>query len=99
GWQKLPLIIQLSALMGALVGVALIAFRRHDRNVPIPFGPYLAAAGWVALVWGDRIVDWYLDFAGRSEFSGSASPAASLAANPWSPSASPSEACRCSIPT
>ncbi len=64
GWQKLPLIILLSALVGALVGVALIAFRRHDRNVPIPFGPYLAAAGWVALVWGDRIVDWYLDFAG-----------------------------------
>lgn len=63
GWQKLPLIILLSALVGALVGLALIAFRRHDRNVPIPFGPYLAAAGWVALVWGDRIVDWYLGYA------------------------------------
>lgn len=64
GWQMLPLIILLSALVGALVGIALIAFRRHDRNVPIPFGPYLAAAGWVALVWGERIVDWYLGYAG-----------------------------------
>jgi leader peptidase (prepilin peptidase) / N-methyltransferase len=63
GWQMLPLIILLSALVGALVGVALIAFRRHDRNVPIPFGPYLAAAGWVALVWGEQIVDWYLGYA------------------------------------
>lgn len=64
GWQMLPLIILLSALVGALVGVALIAFRRHDRNVPIPFGPYLAAAGWVALVWGEQIVDWYLGYYG-----------------------------------
>ncbi|HEX2140345.1 MAG TPA: A24 family peptidase [Woeseiaceae bacterium] len=63
GWQMLPLIILLSALVGALVGLALIAFRRHDRNVPIPFGPYLAAAGWVALVWGEQIVDWYLGYA------------------------------------
>ena len=63
GWQMLPLIILLSALVGAVVGLALIAFRRHDRNVPIPFGPYLAAAGWVALVWGEQIVDWYLGYA------------------------------------
>lgn len=60
GWQKLPLIILLSALVGALVGIALIAFRRHDRNVPIPFGPYLAAAGWIAMLYGDGIIDWYL---------------------------------------
>ena len=64
GWQMLPLIILLSALVGALVGITLIAFRRHDRNVPIPFGPYLAAAGWVALVWGEQIVDWYLGYMG-----------------------------------
>ena len=63
GWQMLPLIILLSALVGAVVGLTLIAFRRHDRNVPIPFGPYLAAAGWVALVWGEQIVDWYLGYA------------------------------------
>ena len=63
GWQMLPLIILLSALVGAVVGLALITFRRHDRNVPIPFGPYLAAAGWVALVWGEQIVDWYLGYA------------------------------------
>ena len=64
GWQMLPLVILLSALVGALVGIALIAFRRHDRNVPIPFGPYLAAAGWVALVCGEQIVDWYLGYMG-----------------------------------
>ncbi len=64
GWQMLPLIILLSALVGALVGIALMVFRRHDRNVPIPFGPYLAAAGWVALVWGEQIIDWYLGYAG-----------------------------------
>ena len=64
GWKLLPLIILLSALVGALVGIALIVFRRHDRRVPIPFGPYLAAAGWVALVGGERILDWYLGYAG-----------------------------------
>jgi leader peptidase (prepilin peptidase) / N-methyltransferase len=64
GWQMLPLIILLSALVGALIGIAMIVFRRHDRNVPIPFGPYLAAAGWVAMICGHRIVDWYLGYAG-----------------------------------
>jgi leader peptidase (prepilin peptidase)/N-methyltransferase len=63
GWQMLPLIILLSAAVGAVIGIALIVFRRHDRNVPIPFGPYLAAAGWIALLYGDRIVDWYLGYA------------------------------------
>ncbi|MDX9767197.1 MAG: A24 family peptidase [Ectothiorhodospiraceae bacterium] len=62
GWQALPVIILLSSFVGALVGVSLILFRRHDRNIPIPFGPYLAAAGWIALLWGDSLVAWYLDF-------------------------------------
>jgi leader peptidase (prepilin peptidase) / N-methyltransferase len=60
GWQMLPLIILLSAMVGALVGIAMIVIRRHDRNVPIPFGPYLAAAGWIAMLYGDGIIDWYL---------------------------------------
>lgn len=64
GWQMLPLIILLSAAVGAAVGIAMIAFRRHDRNVPIPFGPYLAAAGWIAMLYGETIIAGYLDFAG-----------------------------------
>jgi leader peptidase (prepilin peptidase)/N-methyltransferase len=60
GWQLLPLVILLSAATGAVVGIALIVLRGRDRNVPIPFGPYLAAAGWIALLWGREIVDIYL---------------------------------------
>jgi len=52
GWQALPLLILLSSITGALVGVGLIVFRSHDRATPIPFGPYLAAAGWLMLVAG-----------------------------------------------
>ncbi len=62
GWQKVPLIILLSALVGAAVGIALIASKRQDRSVPIPFGPYLAAAGWIAMMYGPQIVDSYLDY-------------------------------------
>jgi leader peptidase (prepilin peptidase) / N-methyltransferase len=64
GWQMLPLIILLSAFTGAVVGIALISVRRHDRNIPIPFGPYLAAAGWIALMWGDELVGSYLRISG-----------------------------------
>lgn len=60
GWQVLPLTILLSSLVGALVGVALIVFARHGRNVPIPFGPYLAAAGIIALFWGEALTQHYL---------------------------------------
>ncbi|WP_345873392.1 A24 family peptidase [Shewanella algae] len=60
GWQMLPLIILFSSLVGALVGVLLILFKNLNRGNPIPFGPYIAIAGWVALVWGQQIVDWYL---------------------------------------
>ena len=62
GWQMLPLIILLSAFVGAIVGVALIAFKRQDRSAPIPFGPYLAAAGWIAMLYGPQIIDGYLDY-------------------------------------
>ncbi len=64
GWQKLPLIILLSAVVGAIVGIALMALRKRGREVPIPFGPYLAAAGWVAMLWGDQIIGGYLNYAG-----------------------------------
>jgi leader peptidase (prepilin peptidase)/N-methyltransferase len=60
GWQLLPLTILASSLVGALIGIGLILFARHGRNVPIPFGPYLAAAGVVALFWGRSITDGYL---------------------------------------
>lgn len=61
GWQSLHLIILLSAVVGALFGLAMILFRGRDRQLPIPFGPYLAAAGWVTLLWGRQIWNAYLD--------------------------------------
>ena len=64
GWQMLPLIILLSAFTGAVVGITLIVARGSDRNTPIPFGPYLAAAGWIALMWGENLVETYLRFSG-----------------------------------
>jgi leader peptidase (prepilin peptidase)/N-methyltransferase len=60
GWQLLPLVILLSSLVGAVVGIALIVLARHGRNVPIPFGPYLAAAGVIALFWGKALNQSYL---------------------------------------
>ena len=64
GWQYLPQIILLSAVTGALLGSALIAYGRHDKGKPMPFGPYLAAAGWLSLMWGPQINDAYLRFSG-----------------------------------
>nr|WP_206202851.1 A24 family peptidase [Thioalkalivibrio sp. XN8] len=64
GWQMLPLIILLSAVVGAAVGIAMILFLGRDRQVPIPFGPYLAAAGWIALLWGPQLADAWLGYAG-----------------------------------
>jgi leader peptidase (prepilin peptidase)/N-methyltransferase len=60
GWKLLPLVILLSSFVGATVGILLIAFRRHGRNTPIPFGPYLAAAGLIAILWGAEINAMYL---------------------------------------
>lgn len=60
GWQMLPLIILLSSLVGALWGIAMMAAARLGRGQPLPFGPYLAAAGLIALIWGPAIVGWYL---------------------------------------
>ncbi len=64
GWQALPLIILLSSVVGAFVGVALMLLRRQNRDIPIPFGPYLATAGWIALLWGDKILQAYLRSSG-----------------------------------
>lgn len=60
GWQMLPLIILLSSLVGAVVGILLIILAKRGRNVPIPFGPYLAAAGLLALFWGKELTQAYL---------------------------------------
>ncbi len=60
GWQMLPVIILLSSVVGAVVGISLIAINRHGRNTPIPFGPYLAAAGVIALFWGSGLTRSYL---------------------------------------
>ena len=64
GWQMLPVVLILAAVVGAAVGLALMATRRLGRGVPIPFGPYLAGAAWIALLWGPAIKDRYLAFAG-----------------------------------
>jgi len=64
GWQYLPIIILLSSLVGAVIGVGMIIFVKHDHNVPIPFGPYLAAAGWIALLWGNDLNHLYLTTVG-----------------------------------
>lgn len=61
GWQMLPLVILLSSIIGAVVGVLLIVLARHGRSVPIPFGPYLALAGAVALFWGPQITRAYVN--------------------------------------
>ena len=64
GWQALPVIILLSSLVGAVCGIALMVIKRRGKEIPIPFGPYLAAAGWIALLWGDTIMARYLGAAG-----------------------------------
>ncbi|TCT22229.1 prepilin peptidase [Thiobaca trueperi] len=64
GWSFLPQIILLSALTGAVLGVLLMVTGRHQRGTPMPFGPFLAAAGWISLVWGQAINDAYLRLSG-----------------------------------
>lgn len=64
GWQILPLTVLGASLAGALIGLVLLRLRRAQRGAPIPFGPYLAIAGWIALLWGDEIVASYLQLLG-----------------------------------
>ena len=62
GWQALPIIIIFSSLVGAVTGIAMIMTRRQQQGQPIPFGPFLAAAGWLAMIWGQPITDAYLRY-------------------------------------
>ncbi|UWF48531.1 A24 family peptidase [Pseudomonas sp. N3-W] len=64
GWQILPLTILLSSLVGAIIGVIVLRLRDEKNSTPIPFGPYLAIAGWIALLWGGQITDFYWQFVG-----------------------------------
>jgi leader peptidase (prepilin peptidase)/N-methyltransferase len=60
GWQMLPFVVLASSLVGAIFGIALMLVARRGRNVPIPFGPYLAVAGAVALFWGKPLTYAYM---------------------------------------
>ncbi|MDY6993215.1 MAG: A24 family peptidase [Pseudomonadota bacterium] len=62
GWQQLPLIILLASFVGAAIGISLVLIRQHDKDVPFPFGPYLAAAGWISLLWGEQLTQLYLSW-------------------------------------
>lgn len=64
GWQVLPLTILLSSVFGAVLGTIMLRVQKADSGTAIPFGPYLAIAGWIALLWGDQITSSYLQFAG-----------------------------------
>jgi leader peptidase (prepilin peptidase) / N-methyltransferase len=64
GWKLLPLIIVLSAATGAVLGILMIALQGRDRRAPMPFGPYLAAAGWLAMMYGDSLLNGYLRISG-----------------------------------
>lgn len=61
GWQQLPMIIMMSAIVGAVINITMIVARGKDRSIPIPFGPYLAAAGWITMLWGETITNAYID--------------------------------------
>ena len=63
GWQQIPLIIILSSICGAVVGISLIIFHKHDKAKPIPFGPYLAMAGWISMLWGHELTGFYSQWA------------------------------------
>ncbi|MFT7491965.1 MAG: leader peptidase (prepilin peptidase)/N-methyltransferase [Pseudohongiellaceae bacterium] len=60
GWQFIPLIVILSSFVGAVIGIAGILILGRDKNIPIPFGPYLAIAGWISFLWGEQLINYYL---------------------------------------
>lgn len=62
GWQLLPLLILMASAVGAIIGISLMVFKNHQREQAIPFGPYLAIAGWITLIWGNGIWSWYLGY-------------------------------------
>lgn len=59
GWQLLPFVLLIAALLGSLVGILLIATKQQSRHTPIPFGPFLAFAGWIALLWGQQLYTFW----------------------------------------
>ena len=64
GYDVLPMIVIISSVIGAVVGIFMIIFLKHDKSKPIPFGPYIALAGWLAMLWGEKINSWYFNFLG-----------------------------------
>ncbi len=64
GWQMLPIIVLFSSLVGAIVGIVLMGLKKHQSSQPMPFGPFIAAAGWIALIWGDKIISLYFSASG-----------------------------------
>ena len=60
GWQALPVVILFSSVVGAAIGITLILFKGRDHSQPMPFGPFLAAAGWITLLWGNDFINFYL---------------------------------------
>lgn len=61
GWQLLAILILMASVVGAIIGISLMLFKNHQREQAIPFGPYLAIAGWITLMWGEGIWAWYLN--------------------------------------
>lgn len=60
GWQQIPIIILLASVIGIIFGVTHMALKKQFKSVPLPFGPYLAVAGWVSLIWGTEILSLYV---------------------------------------
>ena len=64
GWQFLPQIVLVSTVIGSVVGICLIVTKKVNKDNAIPFGPYIALAGWIAMIWGEKINTLYLDSLG-----------------------------------
>ncbi len=67
GWQALPMIILLSSVVGTVIGIGLMILQKRGKDIPMPFGPYLAIAGWIVLLWGEQLLNWYWNFAGLQQ--------------------------------
>ena len=62
GWKLLPLLILMASAVGAIIGISLIVMKKNQRQQAIPFGPYLAIAGWITILYGEQIWAWYLQY-------------------------------------
>lgn len=65
GWIKLPIVVLMSSAVGAVIGISMMLFSKAERGTQIPFGPYIAIAGWIVILWGDGLMSWYLAQLGR----------------------------------